>query len=104
MHHTNEERDEDEDGREEDGEGRNVRFGFPTDQEEEEDDHHHLSLPPSLPRPSTETEEEGREGGQVSWVRERYLRLFPHVQVPTERGSGAMSPIGLVRREGGRKG
>jgi hypothetical protein len=108
MHDNNNEEEEkkeeeDEEGREEeeeDRDGRNVRFGFPTD----EHDANHLPLPPLLPNPSTAMEEEGREGGQVSWVRERYLRLFPQVQVPREGGSGTTSPMGLVMREGGREG
>lgn len=63
--------------------GRNVHFGLPSPQS------------PSSPSSLTPT------GGNVSWVRERYLRLFPHVpeeeeEVEEEEEGMEIGPVGLV--------
>ncbi|EWM28392.1 type i inositol polyphosphate, partial [Nannochloropsis gaditana] len=82
-------------GEEEDRDGRNVRFGFPSFDEKMEDapsSHRDLA---STPAPQEEAGVEWREEGQMSWVREKYLRLYPR-GAPGDGGS--RSPLGLVLR------
>lgn len=87
-------------GEEEDRDGRNVRFGFPSFDEKMEDAPSSHRDVASTPAPQEEAGVEWREEGQMSWVREKYLRLYPR-GAPGDGGS--RSPLGLVSK-GGKEG
>lgn len=71
--------------------GRNVHFGLPEPRPERAARGVSFSEPASPPSPPTAAT------GRISWVRERYLRLFPHVPSHT-------SSYGLGRADSSRPG
>ncbi len=82
-------------GEEEDSSGRGVHFGLPSQPSrgvsfQDNHDHDHDEEEEEATRPPS-------GGGRVSWVRERYLRLFPHV--PTQAASSS-SLLGAWARDG----